>query len=297
MSTFRLFVSIIKHMPTFRHRVFTNFQLDFDYKHLVNTHEAKYIAYGEETCPTTDRLHHQGWISFVKPKRTTKSVATVLGNCHVEPMKGNLAQNDEYCSKQTGGILTEFGTRPQQGARTDPIKIKKNLEDGTTTVDDIVLDQPAIYHQYCRTLREMETILLRRKKREWMTEGVWYYGPTAVGKSHKAFEGYDYTTHYVKCLDDQWWDGYKGQEIVILNDFRGQINYSEMLQLCDKWHHTVRQRNREPVPFLARKIIVTSSLHPKELYDKLKHEDSITQLLRRFEIILMDGRSHDHQSV
>ena len=76
-----------------------------------------------------------------------------------------------------------------------------------------------------------------------MTEDVWYYGPTAVGKSHNAFDGYDYRTHYVKCLKDDWWCGYKGQEIVILNDFRGQIDYSEMLQLCDKWPHTVKQRN------------------------------------------------------
>ena len=44
------------------------------------------------------------------------------------------------------------------------------------------------------------------------------------------------------------------------------------------------------MPLLAKKIIVTSALHLKELYTKLKHEDSIAQLLRRFKCIFTDGR-------
>ena len=88
----------------------------------------------------------------------------------------------------------------------------------------------------------------------------------------------------MKNLSDDWWDGYIGQPRVILNDFRGQIKYEDLLCLVDKWPHTVKQRNREPVPFLAREFIVTSSLHPALLYKQLKHEDSIDQLLRRFEL-------------
>lgn len=270
---------------SFRHWVFTNYKLDFDYKKLIDDHKVKYIAYGLETCPKTKNLHHQGWLSFDKPKSSYKNVAALLNKSHVEAMKGTLQQNDKYCSKQTKGELVEFGKRPEQGKRVDLDGLKDAILSGETTVDEITINNPVAIHQYGRTLDRIQTVALRSKTRSWMTEGVWYHGPTGTGKSHTAFEGFDEATHYVKCLDDAWWDGYTGQEIVILNDFRGQISYSELLQLVDKYPHRVKQRCKEPVPFLAKKLIVTSSLHPRELYNKLKCEDSIDQLLRRFECV------------
>ena len=155
-----------------RNWTFTNYHLDFDYKCLVNDHKVKYIAYGEETCSTTKRKHHLGWLCFFNTRRhelgkdRQRAPDASIPAAHLEPMRGSLQQNDKYCSKETAGVLVEFGDKPKQGNRGDIIALKKEIEDGTATVDDIVLDQPLTYHQYGRTLREMETILLRRKKRE-----------------------------------------------------------------------------------------------------------------------------------
>ena len=130
-------------------------------------------------------------------------------------------------------------------------------------------------------------MLLRKRFRTEMTQGIWYHGPTAVGKSHKAFEGFDPQTHYVWKLNEKsgWQDGYAGQETVIINDFRGEIPYNEMLQLVDKWPHSVPRRGREPAPFLAKTVIVTSSLSPAQVYHRRAEEDSLNQLLRRFDVI------------
>ena len=67
-----------------------------------------------------------------------------------------------------------------------------------------------------------------------MTQGTYIHGPSGVGKSHMAFQGFTPETHYVKCLEDEWWDGYTGQPIVIINEFRGQIKLSELFDLVDK---------------------------------------------------------------
>ena len=198
---------------------------------------------------------------------------------------GSLVQNDVYCSK--AATLVEFGDKPSQGARSDLVALKEEIKNGLS-VDDIVLDRPHLYHQYGRALTRIETIVLRSKFRSWMTKGYWYWGPTGTGKSHASFQDYDPKTTYVKCLEDEWWCGYVGQETVLLNDFRGEIKYGQMLNLCDKWPHMVKVRNKEPVPFLAKKIIVTSSLHPVKLYAKLNFDDSIEQLLRRFECVALN---------
>lgn len=97
-----------------------------------------------------------------------------------------------------------------------------------------------------------------------MTEGFWYYGETGVGKSHRAFaEAGDDV--YVWVDDNGWWDGYTGQEVVIINDFRGGIKYNELLQLIDKWPYSVRRRGRPPMPFTSKKIIITSSMSPDQV--------------------------------
>lgn len=75
-----------------------------------------------------------------------------------------------------------------------------------------------------------------------------------------------------------------GQETVIINEFRGGILFSELLELVDKWPKQVRRRNREPLPFISKNVIITSALHPKDVYHNISENDSFAQLERRFEI-------------
>ena len=268
---------------------FTNFKLEFDYQALIDTGDVTFITYGEEICPRTDRKHHQGWLYRASPSESVKGTAKLMGKCHVEQMRGNLFQNDEYCSKQ--GSLEEFGVRPKQGERNDLKMWTAELRDGTTTVDAIALEAPEAFHQWGRALNKVEDVLMRRKRREWMTEGVWLYGPTGTGKSKLAFEGFDPSTHYVYKHDNGWWDGYAGQETVIIDDFRGEIRYGELLRLVDWTPMEVRRRNREPAPFLAKKVIITSSMTPDEVYSSILHRsDSLKQMERRFHVLKMEQK-------
>jgi len=261
---------------------FTNFNLEFDYEKYYNDTAAEYVAYGEETCPNTGKKHHQGWVYFNCQRSSVKGVAKELGCCHVEPCKGTITQNEDYCSKES--TLITYGVCPKQGKRVDLDNLKNQILNGTKTVDDITIENPIAYHQYGRTLSKIEDIALRKKYRTWQTKGVWLYGPTGVGKSHTAFEGYSPDFTYVLPTDGGWWVGYTGQSTVIINEFRGNMPYAELLDLCDRWPKTVRRRGKEPVPFLAQKLIITSSMSPSECYSGLAERDSLEQLYRRFEI-------------
>lgn len=229
--------------------------------------------------------HYQGLLIYENAVRLA-TVKELLPRAHLEPMKslkGSLAYVEKEDTRVEGPY--EAGTPPKvQGARTDIKEVTDAILERETTVDEIALTNPTLYHQYGRTFQKVEDIALRRVFRKWMTEGIWVYGPTGTGKSHYAFEGFNPETHYLWKNDNGWQDGYTGQEIVIINDYRGHIPYDEMLQMVDKWPFTVRRRGREPAPFLAKKIIVTSALHPSEVYNKRAANDDIAQLLRRFEI-------------
>lgn len=248
--------------------------------------QMKYLCYGEEICPKTGKKHYQGCVYFYQPKLYKNAQKCLkVGNCHIEnvPRHDNRLKAQQYCKKD--GKFEEFGQFPEQGARTDLECVKDEIANGAK-LNDIVLERPMLYHQYGRTLEKIQDIVNRKKFRTWMTTGTWYYGKTGVGKSVKAFEGYNPETHYQKNLQEDFWDGYDGQDTVILNEFRGQIKFDELLDLTDMHPKFVKVKGKSSVPFLAKKIIITSSLHPDEIYrQSLSMNDKMEQFYRRFEII------------
>lgn len=251
----------------------------------IKSTECTYIIVGREVG-AGGTAHLQGYIEF--PKAVTLSSLKKkpgFNRAHLEPRRGSQEQAVEYCKKD--GNYEEVGTLKKQGERTDLVEVKEKIVNGLT-VDELVMEDPMTYHQYGRTLTKIEDVVLRKKFRTWMTTCDWYWGETGTGKSHKAFEGYTPETHYVLNLKDNgWWDGYTGQETVIINEFRGQIAYSELLDLIDKWPKTVKRRNREPAPFLAKHIIITSCMKPQDVYHNLSDSDGIEQLLRRVTTVQM----------
>jgi len=238
----------------------------------------RYLLVGKEVGPDHG-LPHLHIYCQLKGQRSLKALKKEFFNLHVEPVKNREAWI-AYCKKD--GDWVEFGEYKQQGKRSDLDKLKVDILKGKS-VDDICMENPDLVHQYGRTLDRIEAIALRKRYRTWTTEAFWYFGAAGTGKTHKAFEGFTPETHYVKNLKDEWWDGYTGQETVIINEFRGQIPYAELLTLADKFPHTVKQRNKEPVPFLAKRLIVTSPMRPEEVYSGvLDRNDNIEQLISRF---------------
>lgn len=256
----------------------------------------KYLCYSPEVCPTTQKPHWQGYF-YLFDQKTMSAACKVFKDykISVKVALGNVDENRIYCGadkyekdgkiKERNPDFKEFGVAPAQGKRCDLDCIKDEILNGKK-VDDIVMERPMMYHQYGRTLDRIEEIVLRKKWRKWMTTCDWYWGKTGVGKSCKAFENYNPETHYpFEFNDGGFWNGYTGQEIVIINEFRGEINYNELLELIDMHPKNVKIKGKSTVPFLAKHIIITSPLPPWEVYSYQQGLDSLDQLTRRINVI------------
>lgn len=111
---------------------------------------------------------------------------------------------------------------------------------------------------------------------------VVYYGPTGSGKSRRAWEeaGED---AYAKDPRSKFWCGYRGQENVIIDEFRGGIDISHILRWTDRYPVTVETKGAS-CPLRATNLWFTSNLHPESWYPEL---DLATQsaLLRRMQVV------------
>lgn len=242
-----------------------------------------YLVYGKEVGES-GTPHLQGYIYFANAKTFSKMKKIFPDRTHLEKTMGTPSQASEYCKKDNDYV--EFGTLPdKQGKRTDLIEIKDQIVQGKD-VEEIMMENPKLYHQYGRTFDKIQDVVKRREKRTTMTKGYWIYGLSGKGKSEMLFKNYDATRHYVWKKQKEWQDGYKQQPIVIIDEFRGQIPFSQMLELCDK--HTncwIERRGKEAIPFVSKCVCITSSLMPRNVYKNLDENDRWEQFDRRYKVI------------
>lgn len=251
-------------MPSkFRSAMITSFVMD-GFMDRDNADPAiKYAVWQVEKCPTTDRLHYQAYVEFKKPM-SMRATKVIFGNhVHVEPRRGTPTEARMYCMKEETRVEdpVEYGewTEAKQGRRSD-------LEAACAIVKEhgvkrVAEEMPAVYVRSFRGLQQLEMVL--KGKRDWVMEVHVYWGDSGSGKSRKAFE--ENPDAYFKDGNNEWWDGYDGQECVILDDFYGGIRFNYMQRLLDRYPMQVQTKGGH-VQFVSKKIIMTSNKPWEEWY-------------------------------
>lgn len=247
-----------------------------------------YMIVGRETCPTTGRSHWQGYLE-TKTRLTFAGLKAKPGwsAFHIEKASASSDSNREYCTKDCGDDWQEWGEPMKAGQRSDLRALAASIATGTTSIADVLEENPHAYHVYGRTLdRVADQRILETTRGSWAPPNVrWFWGPTGTGKSRMAREAAASTGDevYVWELDDNGWqDRYTGQKAVVIDDFRGGISFSALLRYLDGYEVNLRRRNRAPAPFLATNIWITSSVHPRDIFShELVGDERFEQLERR----------------
>lgn len=245
--------------------------------------EPKYHIIGNEVGEN-GTPHLQGYISFSNAKTFTATKKILGPRVHLEASKGTGYDNFVYCSKQK--IEHEYGTRPEktaQGKRNDMEQIHQAVQDGTKIKQ--MCDEGLIgnYQQ----LKYAETLNKYYEKRRTTKPTVkWFYGATGTGKTKTAYEEMEGLTDidniYVAMDTGKWWDGYDGQEYIIIDDMRGDfMKFHQLLKLLDRYAYRVETKGSTR-QFLGIHIIITSAYPPNEMFQT---REDIQQLLRRIDEI------------
>lgn len=268
---------------------------------LINGGDYSCLVYGKEVG-ASGTPHLQGFVRFESAK-TMSAVHKLKGwkRTALKASEKPLSAID-YCKKgkQSHDEWEQYGvTGPtygvdadvfelgayRQGERSDLTAVYNRVKEGAS-VDDICWENPDAFLKCHKALERLEDIRLLKTFRTEMTEGIWIYGKTGTGKSESVFEDYSGDGGvYVYPYDNGWCDGYRQNNTVILDEFRGQVTFHEILRMADKHPNCwMRRRNKPPMPFTSKRVIVTSSIPPCMVYCNLSKEDSLDQLYRRYKV-------------
>lgn len=151
---------------------------------------------------------------------------------------------------------------------------------------------PGVYIRNYSSINKIAAHHARPKFRAGI-EVIVHYGVTHSGKSHGVFTKLeaDGIPYYVKDSMTKWWDGYKGETICVMDEFRGSINIDRILSWWDKYPLSVEVKGTT-VPLNVTKFYVMSNLAPEDWYpdlDPKSREAYLRRITKKTKYVLKWG--------
>lgn len=189
---------------------------------------------GLETGESGETPHLQGFWRF-KDAKTGRAVQkmTGCGQHTVELPISTDYDNWMYCSKEA--ILAQWGefpTEPTKSKHSDWEFVKDQLTHGKGIMS--VIDAKPHMARYMSGLRGIQEELDLVSNNSWRTLDVTYInGPAGTGKSRFVDAKHGSENVYRVTNKKNPWDGYRGEPVVIFEEYRSNYGIENMLNWLD----------------------------------------------------------------
>jgi hypothetical protein len=233
-------------------------------------------------------LHHQAYLHF-KNAKTFDSIKKAFPLSHIEEMRGSSDQAITYCTKEETrvGESVMWGEVPEQGKRNDYIEINNMLVNGATN-DDIRRRFPTQYFLNRNKIEAVRQDLLEERfGYEYRYLSVIYmHGSTGIGKSRYVVEKYGYQNCYRISNYKNPFDTYKGEDVIVFEEFRESLPIEQMLEYLDGYPSRLPARYNDKVACYT-KVYVISNWDFNKQYSRTKRNDIETYnaFERRFNFV------------
>lgn len=264
-------------------------------KNLTDTGRLRFIAYGEEECPTTGSLHYQTYLCAYTPIRMSQLIKYFGTGHDFQIMRGSLAQNEVYCSKE--GTFKKLGDEPKQGERNDLIGFKRRLDAGETPLDiaetEMQFSTYVKYHagmeKYAHHVRGKKVMTDRTKPKVYLR-----IGDSGSGKTQWLDEqfGRDGWARMPNPTSSWWITPRVSTSNTVLVDDVGPAKIPKVEEFLE-W------TDRYPIEFNSKggflwwkpkNIVFTSNCNWEQWWPKLTdaHREAVARRIYRIDLVFKD---------
>jgi len=180
--------------------------------------------------------HFQGYIEFRTKVGRRRCVTALGGRAHVEPRRGTQLEASKYCCDPAkAGFLDgpwQYGkpTDDTQGRRTDLDEFCR-----LALVQGMSACAEASPSTYVRNYRGIASFVELLYKPAWRQVRCFYFeGASGCGKSSLVYDTFGHDGVYAVPREyPLWFDNYRGQDILFLDEYQGLIVRETLLRLLD----------------------------------------------------------------
>lgn len=247
----------------------------------VSEGKARYCNGQVERCPTTQRLHIQFKLWFKNPVR---KAALIKFDKIASFTKVGVDNAPDYAIKEETRVVGpwEAGEKPlKRNDKHDWEEIKSNAASGK--LDEIPAD---VYVRHFTNLQRIHAANLPSYEHH-TTRGFWFVGPPGTGKTHYARTNFG-DDIYIK-QQNKWWDGYKGQKIVVLDDLDTNCLGHHLKIWADRWACNGEIKGAT-VALQHTHFIVTSNYDIQQLWPKDEDFKLREAIARRFQVVIFSEK-------
>lgn len=259
-------------------------------------------------CISSTGMHHLHAVLEDTVVMRFSAVKKVFPKMHIEPTRGNKQQAEDYINKK--GKYAEKGEKIVASATYGEIKGVQGQRRDFEIIEDMIMQgltpnqimqQSFSYRRYDKMIKQ--AYYDHRKTLVPFVRDIkvfWHVGESGSGKSYEAVKlvealGED-NVFMVSDYEGGGFDRYNGEQVLFLDEFRGQLRYSVLLSLLQGYRIPIHARYNNVVP-LWIEVHITSVLPPELVYRTMVSEyaelDTLSQLFRRLTCVCYHWRDKD----
>ncbi len=205
---------------------------------------------------------------------------------HIEKANGSHRENRDYVRKEGKWLddakhetnhpetFEEWGELPPDKTKseTQAAQILQMVKDGKSNTE-IIDSIPTAYSKVTYIDRLRQDLLNERYKDEWRDLDVTYiWGTTGAGKTRSVMEQHGYSQVYRVTNYEHPFDGYKGEDVILFDEFRSSLKLADMLVYLDGYPVKLPCRYADKQACFT-KVYIVSNIPLEKQYPNIQQEE------------------------
>lgn len=227
---------------------------------------------------------------------------------HIEPVNGSNKENRDYIRKEGKWLeddkhetnlldtFEEWGELPPDRTRheTQSEQIMELIQSGKDNAE-ILAEIPGAYNKLNYIEQARQTFLEAQFRNAWRNLEVTYiWGETGSGKTRSVMEAYGYSNVYRVTDYAHPFDSYKGQDVILFDEFRSSLTLADMLKYLDGYPIELPCRYANRVACFT-KVFLISNIPLEKQYPNVQTDEpeSWNAFRRRIHTVLRMDKSYE----